>query len=157
MPEWSTIWAAVQGAALTLTFIVAAYQLWALRDEQCGWETLRACERYETDPVLDRVLRRLKRARDSGTLASDPRLFSLDAITVMNYLEGLAIGIKQGFYYEKIVRDHLEPMVRFHVGEFLSPSIAERMGLNNDEFSNLLSLLKAWNSGETYYRKRMWL
>lgn len=58
MPEWSTIWAAVQGIALCATAWVA-------------------------------------------------------------WVEGIAIAAEQGFYVERIVRDHLEPMMRNHVREFL--------------------------------------
>jgi hypothetical protein len=31
--------------------------------------------------------------------------------TVGNYLDGIAIGVRQGFYDEAVVRDHLEAML----------------------------------------------
>jgi hypothetical protein len=49
-------WVAIQGVALILATCIAWYQLWRLRRDQRGWETLKACERYDLDQVLDRAL-----------------------------------------------------------------------------------------------------
>jgi hypothetical protein len=53
--KWVDWWTAVQGVALVCAAIIAWYQIGALRRDQRGWETLKACEKYDTDPVLGSV------------------------------------------------------------------------------------------------------
>jgi hypothetical protein len=53
---WADWWAAIQGLATIAVAIIAGYQIRQLRKDQGGWETLRACEKYDTDPVLDKAL-----------------------------------------------------------------------------------------------------
>jgi hypothetical protein len=118
MADWVTIWAAIQAVGTIAAVGVAAYQIHALRRDQRAWRTLEACERYERDPTLTRILECLRDARDKGSLTNNPRPYRLEASTLLNYCDGIAIGVAQKFYLEKIVRDHLEPIIRDHVEEF---------------------------------------
>jgi hypothetical protein len=156
MFDWTVFWGGVQGVALCATACVAWYQLGALRSDQKGWETLRACEKYETDPVLDRALCSIRDARIIGDLIANPKAHSLEVATVLNYFESLATGVGQGFYVESIIRDHLESVIRDHVAEFLSPPMIAAMNFQG-LYDKLLELLKSWTSGETYYRARRFL
>lgn len=71
------------------------------------WETLKACQRYDYDPVLEAAPRRVARASVGGTDYRNPGIEKRDIVTLLNYLDGLAIGIEQGLYLENIVKDHL--------------------------------------------------
>ncbi len=68
MPEWMTVWAAVQGVATVAAAGIAWYQIGALRKDQRAWKTLEACERYESDLVVTSALKCLRDARKDGSL-----------------------------------------------------------------------------------------
>jgi hypothetical protein len=146
--DWGIFWAAVQGVALAAAAGIAGFQIRAIRHDQKGWETLKACEKYDGDPVLHVVLKRLGRARDSGELNENPRKFRIDATILLNYLDGLAIGEAQRLYDGKIVQDHMEPIIREHVKEFLNTSVAPRMELDIDGFPDLDRLVKKWDDAK---------
>jgi len=72
--------------------------------------------------------------------------------TVMNYLEGIAIGVQQGFYNDAIVRDHLEDIMRDHVSEFLAPAVVQAAGWGSNEYGRLTTLLGKWQPNNTHFR-----
>jgi hypothetical protein len=157
MPDWfwKLTWgdwcAALQGAALTFAVLVACYQLWALRHDQRGWETLKACEKYDTDPVLDNALQKLREWRSAQEGPKDPKKYTLEARTLSNYFEGIALGVAQGFYDERVVRDHLQDIMEDHVEEFFTPPVIKDMGFSRGEISRLRVMLGSWERAETYY------
>jgi hypothetical protein len=151
MWEWGTIWAAVQGIALCAAAGIAWYQIGALRRDQRNWETLRVCSLYDTDPVIDRALARLRDARLDGGLQKNATLITLEMATVLNYLEGIAIGVEQGFYNKAIVRDHLEDIMRDHVDEFLAPALAQASDWRKEDYGRLSKLLASWHPDTTYF------
>ena len=111
---WTDWWAAIQGVALTLAVLVACFQLWALRVDQRAWKTLEACEKYETAWTIVSASRKLRAAITSGTIDSDSMKYRVDAMIKLNYLEGIAIAVAQGFYLKDIVRIQLEPIIDFY-------------------------------------------
>lgn len=147
-------WAAIQGIALLLAAAIAWHQIGSLRREQKNWETLKACERYESDQVITQCLIALRAARRDNKLTAEPIQYSLEMSTILNYLEGIAIGVEQGFYNRKIVRDHLETIMVKHVGEFLGPPLrAVMLEGNPDYYSSLEEILKSWKKRRrTYFR-----
>ena len=72
--------------------------------------------------------------------------------TVGNYLDGIAIGVRQGFYDEAVVRDHLEAIMRDHTKEFLSPEMRKAMDLGDEDFSQLTDLISSWKPDKPYFR-----
>jgi hypothetical protein len=148
-------WVAIQGIALVSTVFIAWYQLWRLRLDQRGWETIKACERYDLDPVLDRALCHLRKGRNEKRFNSAPREFSLEVAAVSNYFEGMVLGSRQGFYDERIVRDHLEDIIRDHADEFLAPVMTDAMGFERDGYSRLLGALKEWKENDDTPRYRL--
>ena len=70
--------------------------------------TLRVCERYVSDTVLHGATRRIWDASEGGRNYDRGKVAEHDVITAFNYLDGIAVGVLQGVYSEKIVRDHLE-------------------------------------------------
>lgn len=147
---WPPDWGMVSAVGTVLTALVAGYQILQLRRDQKGRETLKACERYDSDPVLDRALCALRDARNAGQLKENAKALSLEATTILNYLDGIVIGVKQGFYNEAVVRDHLEPIMRWHVRELIV-ELGRDMDISPDDFSKLLALLDKWKQGKTYY------
>lgn len=146
MPSWfsSVPWDAITAIATIGIATVGGWQIAAIRWQNKGWETLRVCEKYDLDPILDRALRNLKIARDSGEFAKNPLPFTLDVCTVLNYLEGIATGIKQGLYVEELARDHMEPIVNEHVLQYLSSDVLEKLRFNAKDYRRLKSLNKRW-------------
>jgi len=127
IPSWANLWAFSQAAGTIALVIIAWVQISALRRERniqqqfhINWESLRACEKYDSDPVLADALKTLRLARNSGDLRTNVKNYTLEMITVLNFLEGIVIGIEQEFYNEDVVYDHLHPILLDHVGEFLS-------------------------------------
>ena len=137
---WDFLQAVGTGAAVA----VAWYQLWKLRKDQRGWETLKMCERYDTDPLLDTALREIKKVRDANSLKTHAFNVRLDITTILNYLDGIAIGTLEGFYDERIVRDHLEEIAEGHVKEFLDPDVLANMQFTANYWPYIQRLLRQW-------------
>ena len=149
------------GVATVAVALVAWRQIGELKSQQKGWETLKACERYELDPVLNQSLRRLARARRNGDLKAGPGNYEYEFTTIMNYFEGLATGINLGFYDERIIRQHLEPAMRFHWGEVTNPEFQPAPVAGDDplrkkktpgeDFARIGKLLDRWARGSPTY------
>ena len=69
--------------------------------------TIRACERYTSDVVIYEATKRIWNSSKGGTVYSFPEVNEHDLITVLNYLDGIAVGVKQGVFSKAIVQDHL--------------------------------------------------
>src|SRR5688500_3125854 len=93
-------WAAIGAVATAIiTFIlvtVGAYQIASIRRQNRRWRTLDACERYYLDAYLGETLRRLRQAHVTNQFAGHEQDFKLDVVRLLNYLDGIAIGIFQG-------------------------------------------------------------
>jgi hypothetical protein len=119
------LWTAVLAVATSALVIMGLRQLRSIRDEANRERTLRVCERYDTDPILDRALRRLAIGWRTGDIQRDPEKYRPFVTTVLNYLDTLAIGIAQGLYIEELARDHLAEIVKFHHREYLGRDAVE--------------------------------
>lgn len=108
---------------------VGVSQIRVGRDEARLSRTLAACDRYDTDPVLDASLHRLAEARDSDILMQEPAKFRTDITTLLNYLSSLAVGIEQDLYDGDVIRDHMEPVIKWHVAQYLAPSSPQVLAL----------------------------
>jgi hypothetical protein len=106
---------------------VGCWQITALRRESKLERTLAACSRYESDAVIERCVRNLRTARRHRTFDDAPLEFQQDAIVVLNYLDTLAIGIRQKLYNERLAKDHTkEIIVIAHLG--YHPGMVARLG-----------------------------
>jgi hypothetical protein len=143
LAEWVT-------ALATLgLLVVALWQIPLIRKRYRETETLRACQIYDTDPVIEAASLRAWRAAKNGEDYSqaDKR----DVIVVMNYFDGLAIGIEQGLYEEQIVRDHAQPII-----DKLIKVIAPQTGVGEDLYPKLFKLQRTWSDNQTAYKSRWW-
>lgn len=129
-------------------------QITAARRQARGWRTLDACEKYDTDPVLDLCSQNLAAGKDSGDFDKAPRSYRLNVYTLLNYLEGLSIGIDQNLYVEDIVRDHLEGVVRKLVGDYLDEETAKKIGFDPRDYERLAALDRRWSATQTHFRDR---
>ena len=110
------------------------------RENEKKWKTIEACERYDTDPILDFALRSLRAARLSKALDKRPEKYKTDITTVLNYLDGIAISVLQGVLVESLVRDHIGGIVNSHVERYILSGLAERAGIELSNYRNLIEL-----------------
>ena len=103
------------------------------------WETLRACERYDFDPILDGAMERIWAASDEGKNYNNEGVTKRDMICVLNYLDGLATGIQQNLYIDSIIKDHMSLVIDTHVRKFLVAGLVEKEG-----FETLLAVHARW-------------
>jgi hypothetical protein len=156
---FSTAWLAsatsVLAVATIFLVVIARNQIIAVRNEAKQERTLAYCDRYDNDPVLDRCLRRLGSARESGRLVKSAST-KADVTTVLNYLDGLAVGISQGLYINELARDHMESILKAHVSQYLGEKSPD-LGVSKDDFRMLLALAEQWRKAseptpQTLYR-----
>jgi hypothetical protein len=125
--------------------------------------TLIACEKYDVDPVLDAICRKLSAAKDSGDLDSNPQTYRVDIYTVLNYLESVAIGARRGLYCRKVVRDHMEPIMVGYVEEYINTGLVSRAAavgrggkvVTGADYQHMIALVRKW-SHVPWYRKLKW-
>ncbi len=136
------------GATIALA-VIAFLQLRALRLEQRKWQTLQACERFELDPLLNRQTELIFKASDSGKHYSPDRFVGPElqhaVINLLNYFDGIAIGIEQNLYHERIVRDHLESSLTKAVDTFLTNGLAGP-AVEANHFQVLIRVRESWRT-----------
>lgn len=81
----------------------------AADDRQIETNTLQACARYTGDPVVHAATQRIWRASEEGReyRKNRDKIDQHDLITVLNYLDTIAVGIKQGVYSEPMVKANM--------------------------------------------------
>ena len=94
------------------------------------WETIKACERYNFDPVIEAATQRVWVASNNGTDYKRPEVAERDLIVVLNYLDGIAIGVGQGLYIESLVKDHIGPLFDHAVTKYFESGVIGREGLD---------------------------
>ncbi|GAB9246853.1 DUF4760 domain-containing protein [Bradyrhizobium diazoefficiens] len=152
----NTAWTAV-GALATVVYccltagllFFAVYQVTTARADAKINRTLAACDRYDTDPVLDGVARRIAEAFDNGDLAKDPKKYKVDLFSIFNYFESIAIGVSRGQYDEEIVRDQLEHIIVSYVDDIIVSGVSgwPKVSVGEDEyFNHMMKLYREWKA-----------
>lgn len=150
----ATAWTAIGAiagwlyCALTAGILAfAIYQIRAVKEEARITRTLAACDRYDTDPILDQVTGRIADALDDGTLAKTPKDVSVDMKVLFNYFESIAIGVSRDLYDRDIVREQLKPIVVDHVNDLIESGICSRIsGWENvrQDYNHMMKLYDEW-------------
>lgn len=157
---WIAIGTAVLAVATVTLILIGLRQISAIKKQNRRWQTLAACERYTFDPIVDGCLRTLRKAHTEGKFkneATEAKNYRLEATTVLNYLDGMAIGIYQGLYMDDLARDHLEQVVIGHVDEYLRDGMPKKMELQTQDFRYLLALADRWaRISKPRFRERDW-
>jgi hypothetical protein len=144
-PEfWIAIGTAALATATVALILIGLRQLYAIKWENRQWETLKACDRYTFDPILDGCLRKLRDARNGGKYDGHEKEFRFEITTVLNCLEGIAVGIYQGVYIQSLARDHLQGVVTEHVNEYLRDGAPGRIDFAAGSFPYVLALSDRW-------------
>ena len=111
--------------------------------------TLDACNRFHTDTTLYEVKQHIYVAReDANPIAALLRPeVRRDVINLLNYFEGLAIGVEQGVYDDEIVYDNLSNALVWAVEYFIMANAKynpeQKLG-DPDEFVPLLRLYQRY-------------
>jgi len=151
METWSSIVTAGATTVMALiTGVLAGFawlQVTSARDEAKRSRTLAACEKYDLDPFLDGSLRRLREAHDNGDFRKDPEPFKHDVLTLLNYFESIAIGVKRKLYDVAIVRDHFAEIFQDHFNEYLGPNAVQTGWFTGKEFDRYQELCRDWSQG----------
>lgn len=88
----------------------------------------------------------------AGKIYDDMVPVRRDIINLLNYLDSIAVGIKQGFYVDAVARDHLESVCRKAVGEFLSEDRARKLELHTRDYDHLIEMTAGWKSSDTKFK-----
>ena len=103
------------------------------------WETLKACQLYDFDPTLDAATQRIWIASEHGKNYLRPEIDVRDMICILNYLDGLATCIEQKLYIEEVIKDHLSPIFKHAVVNFL-----DTKRVSPDGLEKLQDIYKRW-------------
>jgi hypothetical protein len=150
-------WIAVGTLALavaTFALVLTAFiQIRSIREENKKTQTLAACSNYDLNPIIFECTRILLAAQDSGELATSPKKYRPQILTLLNYLDAIAIGIEQGLYIEELAWDHLETIVRWHVASLVDSGVMQGAGLERDDFRRLLDMRVRWSRARPRFRE----
>jgi hypothetical protein len=123
----STAASVISAGATVCLVLVGYFQLKGLRDQirvhlesEKIRNTLRACERIEIDPELKKCQEYVWNKSACGTdytMFTEEDKFSV--IILMNYFDGIALGILQGIYFDDMVYDNMHISIEKAVKVFL--------------------------------------
>ena len=165
-------WQIVSAVSATLAALgtlalawIAIYQLGHLRaqiaesiETERRRHTLEVCGRYENN---ERLREAMKAIWEKSNCGSDyTRLDKSDhfhALTILNYLSGVACGIEQGLIIEPLAKDYLQSTVDKSVKAFIRGESgpgwkSERSLISPDGFESLVRVQEAWSSNKPAYK-----
>jgi hypothetical protein len=120
----------------------------AQRNENRKWKTLEICAQYEFSETISAAAAKVKAGFAEEQLGN--KKCSHDATLILNYLDGIAIGVRQGLYIESLARDHLKQIVRYYADKVLHD--CERFGLDANDYQFVTAMNAKWALDEPYYR-----
>jgi hypothetical protein len=155
----------IQIALLLVTVYVAWCQVSSVRSEARKTRTLDVCNRYDCDTVLAEALNELHKAKKERVIGKDAdpnipggKIYELrqPVVTLLNYLDSLAIGIEQEVYDPDMIEDHMKSIILTHCHEWLRADMLERLDLKATDFLHLGRLQKRYENPETKAKKGRW-
>ena len=132
-------------AATTALAVVAYFQISAARKENRQTQTLLACGQYDTSQLIFDCVKTIRKALENKTLRRKAKAHRREIITVLNFLDAIAIGIEQKLYVESLARGHLEAIVKRHVSELIDSGITEAADCPRENWSRLIKLRDEWS------------
>ena len=116
--DWNALGVWLTALATAALAITAAWQLGHLRkqlkaesERERRWRTIDACERWSMSEVLRDAKVAVFGARSSGRLAENPLAHARNIRSILNYLDAVAIGVRQDAYIKEIVIAHLATVI----------------------------------------------
>ena len=149
---WTAIGTILIALATFLLAIVAYWQIAAARFENRKTQTLLACGQYDTSPLIYHCLKRVRAAKDNGSLKSEPTKLRREIITILNFLDAIAIGIEQNLYIEDLAYDHLEGIVKTHVSDLIDSGVTDAAGCPKSQWQRLIDLRDRWSRVKPHFR-----
>lgn len=148
-------WIAVGTLLLVVvtTFVgsVGLCQISEARAEASRNRTIAACDRYDTDPILDRCCLALAKGRKDGSLETNPEDYRIEMFTILNYLEGIAIGVEGGLYVDAIAKSYMEPIFKGYVDLYVVSGLSKRADPKKDEVGSYVKLVETCNRWGSNY------
>jgi hypothetical protein len=142
--EWGSFAGLAQAAVTLAAVLVALHQVRDIRSQNKLWRTLEICDRYHLEAHLVEMARRLRTAQDDGDFKKNPMRYRADVVTMLNYFDGIAIGIRQGLYLESLARDHLQSIIGTHIDRYLRGDEPKRLDIKPQNYSYILKLNDEW-------------
>ncbi|MBK1695677.1 DUF4760 domain-containing protein [Rhodovibrio salinarum] len=146
LPFW------ISAAATCGIFVAAAVQLQLIRsqirlnaDENRQRATVAACERFDTDPVIHQITKRIWTASAGGKHYDPDHIDTHDLIALLNYFDALAIGVEQGFYDEAVVKAHMSIIIAHAVSTFILTEPSGRF-VKAEGYEALVRLHDKWRA-----------
>lgn len=143
--SWTAIWTALLFFATVGLAIIAWVQIAAARRENRLTQTLIACGLYDTNQVIFSACQTIMKAKDAGTLERDAYSLRLEILTVLNFLDAIAIGVSQGMYVKELVKEHMSGIMARHVRELINSPVGAASGCNAEYYPRLLALNAEWS------------
>jgi hypothetical protein len=122
--------------------------------ESKKWKTLEICAQYELNEKISDSAKSIFAVFSTG----DPdgktcKTIARDAIVILNYLDGIAIGVGQGLYIEELAREHLRNIVEYHVSLLLKSSAKSSFkDIDENDYLFLIDMHSKWARSQTYYK-----
>lgn len=144
--EWITAISTVVLAVGTFGLaLVGIGQIRVLAEQQRKWTTLQACDRYDSDPVLN--MARDVVCRHVNGVAQTSLDLNHAALRLLNYFDAIAIGIDQNLYRDELAKDHLGNIVFGKLEQLRSiddSKVKELLAALGTDFSCLDKMVIRW-------------
>jgi hypothetical protein len=149
-PHYWADWAIIAQAVLAIIAgILVYFQIWSSQQESRKWKTLDICAQHELSERLASAAAELREFFNADP-RPDIKTISSKWKTILNYLDGIAIGVEQGLYIEDLAKDHLKQIVEHHVREaFENPGYLVK---NKGDYLKLCDMREKWIRDKSYYK-----
>jgi hypothetical protein len=165
LKDWADL-ATVFSSIISLSAVVVAFfgvraiyrqTLMQINDthlESKKWKTLEICAQYELNDNISDSAKNIFIAFAKGEPDDEAcNAVSRDAVVILNYLDGIAIGVGQGLYIEELARDHLRNIAEDHVSRLLKPPAkAKFKEIDENDYLFLIDMHSKWARSQTYYK-----
>ena len=141
---WTAIGTILLTAVTLLLVVLGRRQLILIRDQSKLQCTLAVCEKWDTDPVIDQCLRRLSEGWETKNIFSNPRIYRMDAVTMLNFLQSICTGVEAGVYDKELVKQFLKVTISDQIKDYLENGLIEKMGIAAEGYAIMMRIHKGW-------------
>lgn len=136
-------------ALVLATVILARVALDQFRDNRRSLietNTLRACEKYFSDPTILACARKLYDNSGGGRHYDRANLgiYQFELQNLLNYLESIALGVRRGIFDEALVQDHMRNTIEKTVDRVIPAHVSAEDAARGSP--HLLWLRARWNA-----------
>ncbi|MBV8848125.1 MAG: hypothetical protein JOZ16_00915 [Methylobacteriaceae bacterium] len=122
------------------------------RAENRRWKTLEICSQFELNAQVAKANSAIYQGFRNGTPGRpECEALASDAILLLNYLDGIAIGVVQGLYIEQLAKDHLCAIVHNRVQNLLESTFRQDARLDAQTWCFLVTMTDRWRRNQPYF------